>query len=188
MNHDLLNWPGGVAAAALLAVIGAGLLRLTRDHRGTLSFQLPLFLAAYALRLAAGAAIYGGGLLHIIQDEDSRGWIGGVTFMQRWIHFGISDSAVLGAFTGLITTENRGYQSLLGVFFTMTRLAGRMPATAVAAFAGALGIVLTYRTAELLATERAARLVGIAAALLPIMIVWASQTIKEPVVIALEAS
>jgi len=186
--NDLLNWPGGLAAMLVLVVTGAGALRLTRDHRETLAFQTWLFVGAFALRAAAGIAIYGGGLLRVIQDEDSRGWTGGITFMQRWMESGLTPDAVLDAISGLIGTENRGYQSLLGVFFLMTRLVGRLPAMMFTACIGALGIVLTYRTARIFAAEWAARWVGVALAVLPIMIVWASQTIKEPVVITLEAA
>jgi 4-amino-4-deoxy-L-arabinose transferase-like glycosyltransferase len=185
---DLLNWPGGLAALLILAITGALALRLTRDHRETLPFQTWLFIGAFALRAAAGAAIYGGGLLRVLHDEDSRAWTGGITFMQQWMASGFTSDAARDAVSGLIGTENRGYQSLLGVFFLLTRLVGRLPAMVFTAFIAALGIVITYRTARLFAAERAARWVGIVLALLPLMIIWGSQTLKEPVVITLEAA
>jgi hypothetical protein len=185
---DMLNWPGGLAAILLLAVMGAAALRLTRDNRETLAFQTWLFLGAFALRIAAGTVIYGAGLLRVVKDEDGLGWSAGITLMQRWLESGVAPDAVLGAFSGLIATENRGYQSLLGMFFLATRLVGRIPAMALTACIGAFGVVLTYRTARCFAAERAARWVGVAVAVLPIMIIWASQTIKEPVVIAIEAA
>ena len=184
---DILNWPAGFTAAVLLAALGSLALRATRDHRDTLRFQTALFLTAFALRFAGALAIYGGGLVNVLQDEDSQGWAGGVTFLQRWVENGWADPRVAGSLTSFIRTENTGYQTMLGVFFILTRLTGRLSAAALTAAISAFGIVFTYRTARIIATERAARVVAGVITGLPLMLVWSSQTLKEPVVIAIEA-
>jgi 4-amino-4-deoxy-L-arabinose transferase-like glycosyltransferase len=80
-----------------------------------------------------------------------------------------------------------GYQYLLGLLFHFTGSEGRMPAAVLNCFFGALIVLYSYRIARSLFSEWVAIRVSWAACFFPALIIWSSQTLKEPVVILLEA-
>lgn len=185
---NTLNVPGGMILAVALAALAVGALALTRDHRDTLRFQIALLLAAFGLRLAVALVIYGGGLVEVLKDEDASGWYHSVQLLQRAAEPDGLDVRASAIVMGALSTANQGYPYLLAAVFWLTGIIGRIPAAAVNACAAALGVVLVYRITRRLASERASRRVGWLVALMPLMVIWSSQTLKEPVVLVLEAA
>jgi type III secretory pathway component EscS len=172
----------------LLCIVGTLSILATRNHRETLRFELKLFVIAFALRFAMSIAIYQFGLLALLGDEDSSGWIGGIILQQRWLHreIGLLDlpSVLTGAFEG----QHRGYAYLLGALFFITDAPARLPAAALNCFLGALTVVLVYRAAYFLFGRCVALRAGWLTCLFPSLIVWSAATLKEPVVIFLETA
>lgn len=177
----------GSLLAALLAILGICLIRLTRNHRENLTFQIKLFLVSFGIRYLFSIITYEFGLIKILGDEDGSGWLIGVGNMDRWtrLHLGVLDlpSVLSGAFY----QQNLGYHYMLGGLFFLTNTAGRMPAAALNCFFGALTVVFTYRLAKIMFSQWTAVRAGWAACFFPSLIIWSAQTVKEPVVIMLEA-
>jgi 4-amino-4-deoxy-L-arabinose transferase-like glycosyltransferase len=82
---------------------------------------------------------------------------------------------------------NRGYKYLLAAYFTLTFVVSRLSAAAMSCFFGALVPVFTYRIARISFSEKMARRAAWWTCFFPIMIIWSAQTIKEPIVVFLEA-
>jgi 4-amino-4-deoxy-L-arabinose transferase-like glycosyltransferase len=184
---DELNLQFGLVLFVIFSVGGVLSLYLTRNHRDTLEFQVKLFMAAYAVRFAASTAVYVFGLVKVLGDEDSSGWYLGVYHMQSWAKLGVGlldlPAVVAGAFDG----HHQGYGYLLGLLFYTTDSPGRMPAAALNCFLGALTVVFVYRTARSLFSEWVAVRAGWITCVFPSMIIWSAQTLKEPIIILLEA-
>ena len=70
----------------------------------------------------------------------------------------------------------------------MTDAPARLPAAVLNNLFGALTVVLAYRIAATLFSPWVARRVGLWACVLPSLVVWSAQTLKEPVVIFLETA
>lgn len=178
-----LNLLGGLEMAALLCVAACAAFVATRQHRDTYKFQIALFLAAFAIRFAVSIALYQGGLIAWFGDEDGSGWVVGRTLQQQWQqYFSLSDTLQVA-----FLSNNRGYDFLLGLAFSTTGLVGRLPATAINACLAGLAVVLAYRAARGVASERAARWVGWGLCLFPSLIIWSAFSIKEALVFFLEA-
>ena len=111
----------------------------------------------------------------------------GVPLQQQWVQQRLSlldlPSTLLGAFHG----EHFGYKYLLGALFYVVNSPTRMVAAVLNCFFGALTVVFAYRIARTLFSEWVAVRVGWWTCLLPSLIVWSGQTVKEPAVIFLEA-
>lgn len=187
MNVNTLNVPGGIVLAVGLAALAVGALALSRDHRDTLRFQVLLLLAAFGIRFAAATVIYGAGLVSVLKDEDSIGWYNSVRFLHHESPR-LGSTSPMAVAEGMFSIANRGYMYLLAGVFWLTGIVGRMPAAAVNACAAAVGVVLVYRIVRRLATEQAARRAGYLVAGMPLMVIWSSQTLKEPIVLLMEAA
>ena len=176
----------GLVLSLLLAIVGSLMLLVTRRNKSTLRFQVRLFLVAFAARAAMSVVIYQFGLVRFLGDEDSSGWFAGVSLRYEWTRRGIAlldlPSVLIGAFEG----HHQGYGYLLGALFYITDAPSRLPAAALNCFFGALTVVLAYRIARALFSEWVAVRVAWFACLFPSLIIWSSQTVKEPVVILLE--
>src|SRR5215510_10242871 len=177
----------GFILILFLAALGVFLIRLTRNHREGLNFQTKLFLSSLAVRFIFSIIIYEFGLVKVLGDEDGSGWFVGVVNMERWtrLHLGIMDLplVLLQAFYH----QNLGYHYMLGGLFFVTGFPGRMPAAALNCFFGAMTVVFTYRLAKSLFSQWSAVRAGWAACFFPSLIIWSAQTVKEPIVIMLEA-
>lgn len=178
--------PAGLALFFILGVAGYMLLTLTWNHQQTLPFQWKLFFSAFAVRFAVSIAVYQFGLVSVLGDEDSSGWSAGIYFYNDWVRrdIGLMDlpSVLLGAFEG----HHRGYYYLTGTLFYLFGSAARLPAAALNCMFGALTVVFAYRIARSLFSPVVAQRVGWWTCFFPSMIIWSSQTLKEPVVILLE--
>jgi 4-amino-4-deoxy-L-arabinose transferase-like glycosyltransferase len=171
----------------VFAALGVFLLRLTRNHREGMNFQTKLFLSALGIRFLLSIITYEFGLVKVLGDEDASGWYVGVIHMQRWtkMNFGLLD--LPGVLSEAFYQQNLGYHYMLGGFFFVTGLPGRMSAAALNCFFGALTVVFTYRVAKSMFSNWAAVRAGWAVCFFPSLIIWSAQTVKEPVVILLES-
>lgn len=187
MNYyDDPDFGAGMIIAILLAAVGGLLIRLTKNHRQRIHFQTKLFLAAFAVRFVASIAIYQLGLINVIKDEDGSAWVIGVSHKQVWEKqgYGIFDLPYL--FSLAYNEHHKAYYRLLGAFFMITDSPARLPAAALNCFIGALTVVLVYRVARTLFSEWVAVRVGWTSCFFLSLILWSSQTVKEPIVILLE--
>jgi len=177
----------GTLLFIVLAIFGSMSLFLTRNHRDTVRSQIALFLVAFGTRFAFSIWVYQFGLVRILHDEDSSGWAMGIPLQRLWSQQRLTlldlPYALLGAFQG----EHYGYRYMMGALFYVINSPTRMVAAALNCFFGALTVVLAYRIARTLFSEWVATRVGWWTCLLPSLIVWSGQTVKEPVVIFLEA-
>src|SRR5215813_2632814 len=176
----------GIVLFVVFAVLGSGLLSLTWNHRKTLQFQIKLFVCAFSLRFLASIVIYQFGLVEILKDEDGSGWVAGANLYKEWVRKGVGlfdfPARLAEAFSG----HHRGYGYMLGALFYMTDAPHRLPAAVLNCFIGGLTVVMVYRIAASLFTEWVATRVAWWTCLLPSMLIWSAQTLKEPSVIFLE--
>jgi hypothetical protein len=175
----------GSAIFLLLGLIGCALLGMTATRAETFRFQLGLFLAAYGLRFAISLALYAFGVINLIKDEDGVGWLTGVGYYQDWVSQGLTLADAPDLVKSAFLSSNKGYYYFLGFLYCLIEPA-RLPAAAFNCFFGAYSIVLAYRTAACLFSSWVARRVGIWLCVFPSMLIWSSQTVKEPIVILLE--
>jgi len=177
----------GTLLFIVLAIFGSMALFFTWNHRDTVRSQIVLFLVAFGTRFAFSIWVYQFGLMKILHDEDSSGWVLGVPLQRLWTEQRLSlldlPYTLMGAFQG----EHYGYRYMLGALFYLVNSPTRMVAAVLNCFFGALTVVFAYRIARTLFSEWVSVRVGWWTCLLPSMIVWSAQTVKEPVVIFLEA-
>jgi hypothetical protein len=176
----------GTVLFILLAIFGSMSLFFTWNHRDTIRSQIVLFLVAFATRFAFSIWVYQFGLINILHDEDSSGWAMGIPLQRLWSQQRLSlldlPYTLMGAFQG----EHFGYRYMLGALFYVANSPTRMVAAVLNCFFGALTVVFAYRIARTLFSEWVAIRVGWWTCLLPSLIVWSAQTVKEPVIILLE--
>jgi len=79
-----------------------------------------------------------------------------------------------------------GYQYAVATLFFLTGSPSRILAAVLNNFCGAMTVVLAARTGAALFSPWVASRVGWWACLLPSLVVWSAQTVKEPVIILLE--
>ncbi|HYL99830.1 MAG TPA: hypothetical protein VEZ90_12820 [Blastocatellia bacterium] len=185
-NHQDPDLLSGLILAFLLAGTGVGMLYATRNHRSTVAFQTKLFLCAFGLRFLAAAAIYSGGLINVIKDEDASGWVAGLEVCKQWTKKGLGIFDLPAVLTGAFTGQHRGYEFMVGALFFITGAPARLPAAVLNCFIGAITVILVYRIARSIFSEWVAVRVGWLTCVLPSMLIWSAQTLKEPVVILLE--
>jgi 4-amino-4-deoxy-L-arabinose transferase-like glycosyltransferase len=147
-----------------------------------------LFLAAFTIRFALSVLLYGFDLNEkIVGDGDDSGWAGGLMIKETWEAQGFSlyelPRALLGAFDG----TNRGYKYLLAAYFSITGVPSRLSVAALNCLCGALTAVFAFRIARIHFSEWVAVRAGWWTGLFPGLIIWSAQTVKEPIVILLEA-
>src|SRR5262245_370969 len=183
-NNDLFL---GIVFLLLFAGLGSFLLRLTRKHGQTRSEQIKLFLCALVVRFAASVVVYVFGLVKVIGDEDSSGWIFGLDLSEGWGRRQFDLLSLPEIWAGAYEKQHQGFQYLSGVFFFFTGTSARMPLAAMNCFFGALTVILVYRTAISLFSRWTAVRAGWVTCFFPSLIIWSAQTLKEPVVIFLEA-
>jgi hypothetical protein len=177
----------GFLMVALLAIMGVCLIQLTRNHREQMTLQIKLFLISLAVRFLFSIITYEFGLIKILGDEDGSGWVLGAYNMDRWARLRLGFLDLPSILSAAFYEQNLGYHYMLGGLFFLTGTAGRMPAAALNCFFGALTVVFTYRIAKTMFSQWTAVRAGWAACFFPSLIIWSAQTVKEPVVILLEA-
>jgi 4-amino-4-deoxy-L-arabinose transferase-like glycosyltransferase len=177
----------GVVLILMFAALGSFLITLTRVHYQTRHEQIKLFLCALGVRFVASIVIYEFGLVRVLGDEDSSGWWSGIALMSEWNQRHISLLDLPGILAGAYEGHHRGYGYLVGALFYLTDSPARLPAAALNCFFGAMTVVFVYRIALSLFSRWAAVRAGWLACFFPSMIIWSSQTLKEPVVIFLES-
>ena len=183
-NNDLLS---GMVFLVIFAGLGSFLLTLTRKHHLTRNEQIKLFLCALGVRFAASIFVYEMGLSKVLGDEDGSGWIYGLTLSDGWDRRGLGLLSLPEIWAEAYGPHHRGFQYMSGVFFFVTGASARLPLAAMNCFFGALTVILIYRTAISLFSRWTAVRAGWVACFFPSLIIWSAQTLKEPVVIFLEA-
>jgi 4-amino-4-deoxy-L-arabinose transferase-like glycosyltransferase len=183
-NNDLLS---GVVFLLIFAGLGSFLLTLTRKHHQTRNEQIKLFLCALGVRFAASIFVYEMGFSKVLGDEDGSGWITGLALSQRWDRQRLGLLSLPEIWAEAYGKQHLGFQYLSGLFFFITGTSARMPIAAMNCFFGALTVILIYRTAIGLFSRWTAVRAGWVACFFPSLIIWSAQTLKEPVVIFLEA-
>jgi 4-amino-4-deoxy-L-arabinose transferase-like glycosyltransferase len=184
LDNDLFF---GIFLVLVFGALGSALIAYTRVHYQTRYEQIKLFLYALAVRFAASIVIYEFGLVRVLGDEDSSGWLAGAGLMNEWNHRQISLLDLPSILTSAYEGQHKGYGYLVGALFYLTDSAGRLPAAALNCFFGAMTVVFVYRTAISLFSRWTAVRAGWLACFFPSLIIWSSQTLKEPVVIFLES-
>jgi hypothetical protein len=173
---------------AVLTYVGLLVVVVTEGNWEEQRLQLQLFFWAFLFRFGLCIVIYQLGLVSVLLDEDASGWVHGVDLQNLWLQRGVGlwqlPSALMGAFKG----HDQGYFYLLGALFYLTSAPYRLSAAALNAFFGALMVVLVRRTARQLFSRWVAVKVSWWTCFLPSLLIWSAQTIKEPVVILLEAA
>jgi len=177
----------GIIFLLLFAGLGSFLLTLTRKHYQTRNEQIKLFLIALGVRFAASIVVYEMGLIKVLGDEDSGGWLYGVFLANGWDKQQLTLLSLPEMWAGAYTKHHLGFHYLSGLFFFVTGASARMPIAAMNCFFGAMTVVMVYRIAISLFSRWTAVRAGWAACFFPSMIIWSAQTLKEPVVIFLEA-
>src|SRR5262245_30646566 len=183
-NNDLFL---GIVFLLLFAGLGSFLLTLTRKHGQTRREQIKLFLCALGVRYAASVVVYVFGLVKVLGDEDSSGWIFGLALSEGWGKRQFDLLSLPEIWAGAYEKQHQGFQYLAGVFFFFTGTSARMPLAAMNCFIGALTVILGYRIAISLFSRWTAVRAGWVTCFFPSLIIWSGQTLKEPVVIFLEA-
>jgi hypothetical protein len=174
----------------VFAVLGSLMVYVVWSDRGTGGRLVILFLTALSLRFACSVLIYQFGLVSVIKDEDASGWVVGPALADRWRSKGVEPGALASAFLdpNLWRGQYHGYHYLVGILCYLTGASHRLEAVVLNCFAGAMAAVLAYRIADTLFSARAARLAGWLTCFWPSLVIWSAQTLKEPVVICLEAA
>jgi 4-amino-4-deoxy-L-arabinose transferase-like glycosyltransferase len=130
--------------------------------------------------------IYAFGLVNILKDEDASAWVAGASIYKEWIRKGVGLFQLPAVLSESFTGNHRGYGYMLASMFYITDAPARLPAAALNCFIGALTVVMAYRIARSLFSEWVAIRVAWWTCLLPSMVIWSAQTLKEPAVIFLE--
>ncbi|PYP86058.1 MAG: hypothetical protein DMF61_14585 [Blastocatellia bacterium AA13] len=182
-DNDLFS---GIVLFLVMSMAAIALLHLTWQHRLTMRSQIKLFLYAFGVRFLLSIVIYEYGLVNVLGDEDSSGWMSGLALNSQWTRSGIGLFDLPSVLTGAFQGHHKGYGYLVGALFYVTDSPARMPAAVLNCFFGALTVVFAYRIARTLFSEWAAMRVGWWTCFIPSMVIWSSQTVKEPVVILLE--
>src|SRR5215831_1453 len=176
----------GIVLLILFGILGVSLLSLTWNHRATIQFQIKLFCCALLTRFLMSIVIYCFGLVNILKDEDASGWVVGASIHKDWIKKGMGLFDLPARLSEAFSGNHRGYGYMLASLFYFTDSPARLPAAALNCLIGALTVVMAYRIARSLFSEWVAVRVAWWTCLLPSMIIWSSQTLKEPTVIFLE--
>ena len=82
-SYYQLNTASGLVVAIFLFIAGVVIVRLSH-HKETMNEQLKLFVVAYLARMAMIMVIYNGGLISIVSDADSHGWVHSLEICERW--------------------------------------------------------------------------------------------------------
>ena len=191
-SYYQLNTASGLVVAIFLFIAGVVIVRLSH-HKETMNEQLKLFVVAYLARMAMIMVIYNGGLISIVSDADSHGWVHSLEICERWRLEGYGILTVpIAVFEDL---QARGsqisshilYKLAYAALFLITGLPGRIAAASLNALFGALIPVFSYRMSiQIFGDLKAARYLGWTLALMPSMLVFSALTAKEPFVVFFE--
>lgn len=189
---NYLNTSGGLVTSCLFFIMGILVVQLTH-HRDTVREQTSLFVAAFAVRMLMIVIVYYFGFLKVLGDEDSSGWVAGLQLCNDWRQAGYNLFSLPQAIWAEAQEQRAnnsyhfGYKIILGVEFFVLSMPGRITAAALNALVGSWIPVLAFRMSmQLFQNLKAARYVGWTLVFMPSLIVFSSQTIKEPIVVFIE--
>jgi len=186
MDLNQNNTGAGTILFVVLTLLGVALIQVSRSGTSVKSFQIKLFLSAIIIRFISSLSIYEYGLSSIVGDEDSSGYFMGQYYGGTWLSYNYSVLDLPRLWIPAFEEHHRGYYYLVGTLFFLTGWTGRIPPAALNCFFGALTVIVTYRITLCLFSAWTAKRVGWLACFIPSLIIWSSQTLKEPVIIFLE--
>lgn len=194
MNSEVnfsLNTASGLVVAFMLFIVGFVIVRLTH-HKETLADQTRLFVVAFLTRIMMILLIYNAGLISIVTDSDSSGWVSALAIRERWISEGHNFMTFpIAIIHDLHETRQESSHVLhklaYAAVFLVTGMPGRITAASLNALFGALIPVLSYRMSlQVFSDLKAARYLGWILALMPSLLVFSALTAKEPFVVFFE--
>jgi hypothetical protein len=193
MDHlNDLNTISGILSASVFFIIGVIVIQLTR-HRDSIADQTKIFILSFAVRMVMVIVTYYMGLLKILGDEDSGGWVNGYLIYDKWLQEGQTFFSLPIAIWDYVEAQrdlgayHYGYFLVVAVQFYVSNLPGRISAAALNVLFGSMVPVLAFRMCnQLFDNIKSARYVAWSLAFMPSLVVFSAQTLKEPVVVFLE--
>lgn len=194
---DNLNGIGGMACFVIFFIIGIILVQLTHQQE-TRREQTTLFILAYIIRSFMVMTVYYFGLLSIIRDEDSSGWVAGLGLYESWVQAGYDLFSLPRAILEYIKNAREGsvndggklhigYNAIIATEFFLLNAPGRIPAAMLNVFLGSLVPVFAYRISmQIFENSRAAKYAGMTLVFMPSLVLFSAQTQKEPIVVFIE--
>lgn len=169
-------------------VAGIFIIGKSSNDAGATACCRQIFVVAMGLRFAASIGIYFFGLVNVIGDEDASGWQGSLALAGEWSARGLTVTDLPSAWSEALLHPfgNLGYQNLVATLFFLTGTTSRLMAAVLNNFFGAMTVVLAARVGWTLFSPWVGVRVGWWACLMPSLVIWSAQTLKEPVVILLE--
>ena len=165
----------GFAAYMILTTLGLAGLYLTSSHRDTIPFQQTLFVAAVTLRFVGALVLHEPSLYQmIVGSADASGWEGALVFKETIDQSGLGPLAIPQQIWAASQGHNRGYTTLLGIYFYFTRLDSQFSAAALSCFSGAVTALMAYRLARVVFSEWVAVRVGWLVCVCPCMLIWST--------------
>jgi hypothetical protein len=177
----------GIVFLLFFGGLGSFLLASQRKYGQTRCEQIMLFLCALCIRFAASIVIYEMGLVKVLGDEDGSGWKAGLALSEGWDRLRLGLPNLPEIWAESYKKQNHGFLYVAGLFCFTTGTSARLPLAAMNCFFGALTVILVYRTSITLFSRWTAVRAGWCACFFPSLIIWSAQTLKEPIVIFLEA-
>jgi len=180
----------GILTFLFLLPLGLAVISLGERQRGMVALYRQVFFVAMVLRFAASLAIYAFGFVDVLGDEDASAWQGAAAIHANWVQHELALTDLPGVWVTALRHPMSiiGYQYMIATLFFVTGTVSRLMAAVVNNFFGAMTVVLAARVGASLFSPWAGARVGWCACLMPSLIVWSAQTVKEPVVIFLEAT
>lgn len=187
MTADLGILMGVLLFLCLLSLGLVGISAFERDPKLAALYR-QLFVVAIALRFAASVAIYVFGFVGILGDEDASGWLGAAAIYRDWVarNVALTDLPAVWVDAFRHPMSLLGYQYTIATLFFLTGTPSRLMAAVLSNFCGAMTVVLAARVGASIFSPWVGSRVGWWACLLPSLVVWSAQTLKEPIVIFLE--
>ena len=190
---NILNTTGGMITACIFFILGIIAVQFTQ-HRDTIQEQTRLFVIAYFARMAMIVVVYYFGLINVLKDEDASGWVAGYGLYNEWVQAGYGifslPQAIIKFGREQFAARNSlhfGYTAILATEFFLLNMPGRVTAAVLSALVGAWVPVLAFRMSmQIFDNPKAARYVGWALVFMPSLILFSSQTMKEPIVVFVE--
>lgn len=186
IDSELLS---GTLFFIVLATIGIVAIVLTRQDREATGFEVSSFVIAFVLRFSMALWIYEFGLVEFLGDEDASGWVRSVGLKQDWDRFQLGPIGLASVLVEPLLAGNDGYMYMLALVFYGWNISPefRLVAAVFNCFLGAATVVVVHRVAALLFSRDVARTTTWFMIVFPSFVIWSAQTIKEPIILLLEA-
>lgn len=175
------------SAAYIVALICGALgvfgLSLTRDKRERATL-IQLFCAAFLIRVLFALVAYKAGIVDVLGGGDDKGWLESWARAQGW-QAGASDS-LASVYSSDQLRFNSGFKYGAAYFFYGLNIRSQMALSFFNCFAGALTVVVVYRTCRDFFSRESSLVAAVFATILPGFLIWSALTVKESWIILFE--